>query len=251
MGTESLPRLHILLTAARGARPIKMQGASGEPGNVNPPDEARLIGEAQRGSAVAFEELVRRYDSGVLRLALRIVRSEEEAREIYQEAFLRTFRTIGEFRGECSFGTWLYRIVTNLCRDRARRHGPSDLRRGLRRRKKGPTGGPTRTRKWGGMMLCDKYREPIVLMIHGELEGAERLDLEAHLLDCPTCSAALEEERRLIGLLARTPDEGPSPELLRRCRDDLRSALGEGTAAGRGSRTAPASRSWRLRLSPA
>ena len=101
------------------------------------------------------------------------------------------------------------------------------------------------------MMLCDKYREPIVLMIHGELEGAERLDLEAHLLDCPTCSAALEEERRLIGLLARTPDEGPSPELLRRCRDDLRSALGEGTAAGRGSRTAPASRSWRLRLSPA
>ncbi len=101
---------------------MKMQGASGEPGNVNPPDEARLIGEAQRGSAVAFEDLVRRYDSGVLRLALRIVRSEEEAREIYQEAFLRTFSTIGEFRGECSFGTWLYRIVTNLCLDHARRH---------------------------------------------------------------------------------------------------------------------------------
>jgi len=101
---------------------MKMQGASGEPGNVNPPDEARLIGEAQRGSAVAFEDLVRRYDSGVLRLALRIVRSEEEAREIYQEAFLRTFSTIGEFRGECSFGTWLYRIVTNLCLDHTRRH---------------------------------------------------------------------------------------------------------------------------------
>src|SRR5207247_2693368 len=122
MGTESLPRLHILLTAARGARPIKMQGASGEPGNVNPPEEARLSGEAQRGSAAAFEDLVRRYDSGVLRLALRIVRSEEEAREIYQEAFLRTFSTIGEFRGECSFGTWLYRIVTNLCLDHVRRH---------------------------------------------------------------------------------------------------------------------------------
>src|SRR6266571_2612770 len=94
------------------------------------------------------------------------------------------------------------------------------------------------------MMLCDKYREPIVLMIHGELEGAERLDLEAHLRDCPTCSAALEEERRLIRLLARAPDEGPSP-------DGLRRALGEETAAERGSGTAPASRSWRLRLSPA
>jgi len=101
------------------------------------------------------------------------------------------------------------------------------------------------------MMLCDKYREPIVLMIHGELEGAERLDLEAHLRDCPTCSAALEEERRLIRLLARAPDEGPSPELLRRCRDGLRRALGEETVAERGSGTAPASRSWRLRLSPA
>src|SRR6266852_5804104 len=75
-----------------------------------------------QGSAAAFEELVRRYDSDVLRLALRSVRSEEEARDIYQEAFLRTFRTLGGFRGECSFRTWLYRIVTNLCLDHARRH---------------------------------------------------------------------------------------------------------------------------------
>ena len=84
-------------------------------------DESSLIGEAQRGSAAAFEELVRLYDSSVLRLALRMVRSEEEARDIYQEAFLKAYRSIRDFRGECGFRTWLFRIVTNLCLDRARR----------------------------------------------------------------------------------------------------------------------------------
>jgi len=88
---------------------------------VPPQDEDGLIGEAQRGSAAAFEELVRLHDAGVLRLALRMVRSEEEARDIYQEAFLKAYRSIHEFRGECSFRTWLFRIVTNLCLDRARR----------------------------------------------------------------------------------------------------------------------------------
>jgi len=88
---------------------------------VPPQDEDGLIGEAQRGSAAAFEELVRLHDAGVLRLALRMVRSEEEARDIYQEAFLKSYRSIREFRGECSFRTWLFRIVTNLCLDRARR----------------------------------------------------------------------------------------------------------------------------------
>ena len=86
-----------------------------------PQDEGALIGEARRGSAAAFEELARRYDAGVLRLALRMVQSEEEARDIYQETFLKAYRSIREFRGECSFRTWLFRIVANLCRDQARR----------------------------------------------------------------------------------------------------------------------------------
>lgn len=84
-------------------------------------DENALIGEAQAGSATAFEELVRLYDADILRLALRMVRSEDAARDIYQESFLRAFRSIRRFRGECSFRTWLYRIVVNVCRDQARR----------------------------------------------------------------------------------------------------------------------------------
>jgi RNA polymerase sigma-70 factor (ECF subfamily) len=88
---------------------------------VQSTEEDRLIGAAQRGDARAFEELVRRYDRDVLRLALRIVRSEEEARDLYQETFLRLFQTLDRFRHECSFQTWLYRVVTNLCLDHLRR----------------------------------------------------------------------------------------------------------------------------------
>jgi HEAT repeat protein len=101
------------------------------------------------------------------------------------------------------------------------------------------------------MMDCEKNREPIVLLIHGELAGAQRREMETHLQACATCAAAMDEERRLSGLVARPPEEEPSPELLRRCRDDLHRALGaERTAAPRAGATA-GFRSWRLRLSPA
>ncbi len=84
-------------------------------------DDAALIRAAQKGDHFAFEELVRLYDQSVLRLALNLVRSEEEARDIYQEAFLKIYRSLGSFRFECSFYTWLYRIVTNICLDHLRK----------------------------------------------------------------------------------------------------------------------------------
>ncbi len=87
------------------------------------PDERTLVLEAQNGSRVAFEQLVRRYDQGVFRLALNLVRSAEDAKDIYQEAFLRVYRNLGRFRFECSFYTWVYRIVTNACLDHLRRKG--------------------------------------------------------------------------------------------------------------------------------
>jgi RNA polymerase sigma-70 factor, ECF subfamily len=96
-------------------------GARPERVNVQPSDESRLIGEAQAGDKAAFEELVRRYDRGVLRLALRLTGSEDEARDIYQEAFLKLFRALPRFRHDCSLETYLYRIVTNVCLDHVRR----------------------------------------------------------------------------------------------------------------------------------
>jgi RNA polymerase sigma-70 factor, ECF subfamily len=84
-------------------------------------DDATLIREAQRGNRAAFEELVRHYDQAVLRLAMHITGSETEAQDVYQDAFLKAYRNIGSFRFECSFYTWIYRIVTNLCLDSLRK----------------------------------------------------------------------------------------------------------------------------------
>src|SRR6266478_3763017 len=84
-------------------------------------DERTLVAEAQAGSRTAFEELVRRFDRDVLRLALNLMKRPEDARDVYQEAFLRVYRNLHRFRFECSFYTWLYRIVTNVCLDHLRR----------------------------------------------------------------------------------------------------------------------------------
>jgi len=83
--------------------------------------EMELIREAQAGSRVAFDTLVRQYEQQVLRLALHLTGSEHDAEDIYQEAFLKAYRHLGNFRFECSFYTWIYRIVTNLCLDQLRR----------------------------------------------------------------------------------------------------------------------------------
>jgi RNA polymerase sigma-70 factor, ECF subfamily len=83
--------------------------------------EADLIREAQAGSRTAFDALVRQYDQAVLRLALHLTGSEQDAEDIHQEAFLKAYRYLGNFRFECSFYTWIYRIVTNLCLDLLRR----------------------------------------------------------------------------------------------------------------------------------
>lgn len=84
-------------------------------------DEAALIRAAQGGDQYAFEELVQAYDQSVLRLALNLLRSPEDASDVYQEAFLRVYRNLHSFRFDCSFHTWLYRIVTNLCLDHLRK----------------------------------------------------------------------------------------------------------------------------------
>jgi RNA polymerase sigma-70 factor (ECF subfamily) len=84
-------------------------------------DDTTLIREAQRGNRAAFEVLVRHYDQSVLRLAYHLTGSESDAQDIYQEAFLKAYKNLGSFRFECSFYTWIYRIVTNLCLDHLRK----------------------------------------------------------------------------------------------------------------------------------
>ena len=84
-------------------------------------DDTQLIRAAQQGNVAAFEELVRSYDRAVLRLAVHLTGSPEDGQDIYQEAFLRAYINLERFRFECSFYTWIYRIVTNLCLDHLRK----------------------------------------------------------------------------------------------------------------------------------
>jgi RNA polymerase sigma-70 factor (ECF subfamily) len=84
-------------------------------------DELSLIRRAQEGDRAAFDTLIRLYDQNVLRLALQVVGSPEEARDLYQEAFLKVYRSIRHFRLEAKFSTWLYRVVMNVCLDHLRR----------------------------------------------------------------------------------------------------------------------------------
>src|SRR6266849_9001852 len=84
-------------------------------------EETELIRAVQQGDQSAFEALVRSYDQSVLALAMNLLRSPEDARDAYQEAFLRVYKNIHSFRVDCSFYTWLYRIVTNVCLDHLRR----------------------------------------------------------------------------------------------------------------------------------
>lgn len=84
-------------------------------------NEERLIHQAQRGNRGAFDALVRLYDRQVLRLILKVVQSPDEARDVYQEVFLKVYRSLGRFRFEARFSTWLYRVVMNVCYDHLRR----------------------------------------------------------------------------------------------------------------------------------
>jgi RNA polymerase sigma-70 factor (ECF subfamily) len=97
------------------------QDAAGAVGARLSPQIDSLIRAAQRGDQDAFEQLVRAHDESVLRLAMNLLRSPEDARDVYQEAFLRVYRNLHSFRFDCSFHTWLYRIVTNICLDQLRK----------------------------------------------------------------------------------------------------------------------------------
>jgi RNA polymerase sigma-70 factor (ECF subfamily) len=83
-------------------------------------DEVSLIHRAQAGDRAAFDALVRAYDREVLRLAVRVVGTEYAA-DLYQEVFLKVYRSLVRFRFQSSFSTWLYRVVMNVCLDYLRR----------------------------------------------------------------------------------------------------------------------------------
>ncbi len=81
-------------------------------------DERQLVYKAQQGDASAFEKLLIRYEQYVYNLALRMLGDPNDAEDLAQQAFVRAWRGLSNFRGQAKFSTWLYRIVANLCYSR-------------------------------------------------------------------------------------------------------------------------------------
>ncbi|MBX3220486.1 MAG: sigma-70 family RNA polymerase sigma factor [Labilithrix sp.] len=86
-------------------------------------EDRALIARAQQGDVAAFRRLVERHQRRAFAIALSLVRDENDARELVQDAFLRVFRGLNSFQGGSSFFTWLYRIITNLSIDLIRKPG--------------------------------------------------------------------------------------------------------------------------------
>jgi RNA polymerase sigma-70 factor (ECF subfamily) len=82
-----------------------------------------LVERSLRGDRDAFGELALRYEAGLFRHLLRLTGSREDAEELAQEALLRAYRALPQYRRQCSFAPWLFCIATNLVRDAARRSG--------------------------------------------------------------------------------------------------------------------------------
>lgn len=77
--------------------------------------EKELITKAQNGDQFAFEQLIYNYDRAVLSIAMRYARDNDDAKDIYQEVFIRVFRGLKKFEFRSEFSTWLFRITTNVC----------------------------------------------------------------------------------------------------------------------------------------
>ena len=116
----SMPKVETRTAAQTGAR-LRLTPQEMEARAQQRAEDDDLIRAAQKGDRSAFDSLVRRYDRSVLRLALHMLGNEEDAQDVHQEAFIKAYRHLSNFRFECSFYTWLYRIVTNLCLDQLRR----------------------------------------------------------------------------------------------------------------------------------
>src|SRR5947209_1198171 len=84
-------------------------------------DDPTLVRAAQRGDMAAFEELVVRHRDKIYARALTMMRNEEEAIDLSQEAWVKGWQRLKQFQGEASFGTWMTRIVINLCLDQLRK----------------------------------------------------------------------------------------------------------------------------------
>ena len=88
---------------------------------VEKPSVTEVVNRCRNGSRSSFRELYELYKDRMYSLCVRMLGNTEDAEDALQETFVRVFRSLGSFRGESSFHTWLYRIATNTCIEHLRK----------------------------------------------------------------------------------------------------------------------------------
>src|SRR5262245_41615890 len=116
------------------ATSVAQSPKSGAVGAMDP--DLSLVHATRNGDMAAFEELVKRYDRKLYRIALGITRSHEDAEEVVQSAFLKAYQHLHRFQGKAKFSTWLIRIAMNesfmkLRKQRSNREQSLDSNNGL------------------------------------------------------------------------------------------------------------------------
>ena len=176
-----------------------------------------FIARVRGGDTSAFEEIVRRYEGLVLRTARRMTGNREDALDVSQEVFLRVFRSLGRFRTERRFDSWVYRIVVNAAWDHLRRRGahaglPLETSEGQERTRESvagstPEGEASRAQimeKLDGLLgeLSPRLRAVFVLR---DVEGVETAEV-ARILRCRQATVrrhSMEARSRIRALLTR------------------------------------------------
>jgi RNA polymerase sigma-70 factor (ECF subfamily) len=104
-----------------GADAMSGRPAAGAGSDSGSPADLDVVARAAKGDHEAFRVLVERYQGRAHRLAMRVLRNDEQAKDVVQDAFLKAYRSLDKFEGRSSFYTWFYRVVMNLCLDAKRR----------------------------------------------------------------------------------------------------------------------------------
>lgn len=147
-----------------------------------------LIKKARKGDVRAFESLFHRYHMRVLNLAYRIVGDSDGAKDVTQETFIRLYRSLGQFKNEKKFFSWVYRITVNLCYDhlrREKRHRGSPLEENVINSNQEPEGDNTDSEliekiyEMTGLLSTDQ-KSTFILR---EVEGLSCKEI-ARILDC-------------------------------------------------------------------
>ena len=90
-------------------------------------DDNELIERFQQGDTAAFDTLFTRYQKRTYRLVQRYISNREDALDLTQDAFIRAYQGLGDFKSQCQFYSWLYRITVNLCIDFLRKKSRSEV----------------------------------------------------------------------------------------------------------------------------